>query len=478
MKQFSAILLLALAGCASVRNLDDALHPAERVGPGTAAAPNTVWTPPADATPPPLPKATPVVPASTTLTLDQAIDTALTNNPDTRAAWFQARAAEAALGSTRSSYYPEIDLNASLTHNRNATQGGGSVTTSTAFGPSLTLNYLLFDFGGRAAQVEEARQTLIATNLAQNQVIQDVVLRVEQSYYGYLGAKSLLASQEATLKERQASLDAANARHNAGVATIADVLQAQTALSQAQLNYETFEGNLRTFEGSLATAMGLPPTARFTAGELASDVPADTISGAVDELINRAAASRPDLAAARAGVERSRARIREVRSQGLPSFSVTSSIASTTFSGSTDRTTQPYSAGIAMRFPLFTGFRTTYDVREAEAQTQVAIEDARSLEQRVALDVWTSYYALQTAAQRVKTSRDLLSAASQSADVARSRYRAGVGNILDLLTAEAALESARAQAVESRADWFLAMAQLAHDAGTLGPRPQQENSTK
>lgn len=430
-------------------------------------APNIPWTPPANAVPPPLPKASIMTPPAP-LTLDAAINAALENNPDTRAAWFQARAAEAALGSRRSTLFPELDLNASFNRARNAAQGGRSITLSNSYGPSLTLSYLLFDFGGRSAQIEEARQTLISTSFAQNQTIQDVILRVEQAYYGYLSAKSLLAGQEATVRERQASLDAAKARHDAGVATVADVLQAQTALSQAQLNYETFEGNLRTFEGSLSTAMGLPPTTTFTTGELASDVPLDTIGGAVDQLIARAEEARPDLAAARADVERSRARVKEARAEGLPAFSFTSTFASTTFRGAANVTTQPYTAGISMHFPLFTGWRTTYDVREAEAQQQAATESARGLQQQIDLQVWTSYYALQTSAQRVKTSRDLLTAAQQSADVARSRYRAGVGSILDLLTAEAALESARAQEVQSRADFFLAMAQLAHDIGTLG----------
>ena len=125
-----------------------------------------------------------------------------------------------------------------------------------------------------------------------------------------------------------------------------------------------------------------------------------------------------------------------------------------------------------MHFPLFTGFRTQYDVRQAREQEQQAIENARGLQQQIDLQVWTSYYGLQTAAQRVKTSRDFLTAAQQSADVARSRYRAGVGSILDLLTAEAALESARAQDVQSRAGWFLAMAQLTHDVGTLRQESQ------
>ena len=461
----NALLLCGFAAlplaCANIT------HAPEHIAPSTSPAPNVAWVPPSNAVPPPLPKASIMTPPAT-LSLDAAINAALENNPATRAAWQEARAAEAALGSRRSALFPELDLNASFTRSRNAAQGGRSITLSDAYGPSLALSYLLFDFGGRSAQIEEARQTLIATNFAQNQTIQNTILRVEQAYYGYLGAKSLLASQEATVRERQTSLDAAKARHDAGVATVADVLQAQTALSQAQLNYETFEGSLRNFEGSLSTAMGLPPTTTFTTGELAPDVPLDTISGAVDQLIARAEESRPDLAAARADVERSRARVREVRAEGLPTFSLTSSVASTTFRGAANVTTQPYSAGISMRFPLFTGFRTTYDVREAQAQEQVAIEDARGLEQQIDLQVWTSYYSLQTAGQRVKTSRDLLTAAQQSADVARSRYRAGVGSILDLLTAEAALESARAQEVQSRADFFLAMAQLAHDVGTLG----------
>jgi outer membrane protein TolC len=127
----------------------------------------------------------------------------------------------------------------------------------------------------------------------------------------------------------------------------------------------------------------------------------------------------------------------------------------------------PYSAVIAMRFPVFTGFRNTYDVREAEIEADLAKENVRSLEQQVGLQVWTSYYALQTAAQRMTTAKALLTSAQQSADVARDRYKAGVGNILDLLTAESALESARAQEVQARADWFQAVAQLAHDTGDL-----------
>lgn len=474
MKRAVKILALALllAGCSSMQSARELFQTPEHVAPGTSPAPNVPWTPPASAVPPAVERETKValpsdVQAGSTISLAQAIDVALMNNPSTRAAWLDTRAAEAALGSRRSAYLPEVDFIASLGRSR-STQGSAQTT----WGPSISLTYLLFDFGGRAAQVEEARQSLIATAYSQNQTIQNVVLRTQQAYYSYLAAKALVAAQTSTVRERQAAVDAADARHSAGVATIADVLQARTALSQAKLAYESFEGNLRSAEGTLSNAMGFPPTMRFTVGDLPADLPVDTVALNVEELIEQAATQRPDLAASRAAVLNARARAREVRSQGLPTVGLASSVGRAYFGSSTSDSINTYSAGINMRFPLFTGFRNMYDIRQAEAIAQATREDARGLADLVGLQVWNSYYALQTAAHRVQTSRDLLASAQQSTDVETNRYKAGVGSIIDLLTAEAALESARAQEVQSRADWLVAVAQLAHDTGTLGPQPQ------
>ncbi len=446
---------ILLAACTTARD------------PGMSKAPATAWTPPASAIPPPLPKPAPA--DLGTLAMPRAIDIALQNNSRTRTAWLEARAAQAIVGSRRSAFYPEVDLNGSYNKARQATQGGTTIFHSTTYGPSVVLTYLLFDFGGRAAQVEEARQTLIAADFTHNEEIQNVILQTEQAYYGYLNAKALLDAQSATLKERQANVDAAEDRHRAGVATIADVLQARTALSQAQLTYESLEQNLRIFQGTLATTMGLPVTVKFEPGTLPADVPMQEVTTAVDALIAQAEAQRPDFAAARAAIERAEARVREVRSQGLPTIGLTATASRTHFAGITSATASPYSIGIAMRFPLFTGWRTQFDSREAKIEADISREGARGVQQQVDLQVWSSYYGLSTATQRVRTSRDFLASARQAADVATNRYRSGVGNILDVLTAEAALENARAQEVQSRADWFVAVAQLAHDSGALEP---------
>ena len=103
-----------------------------------------------------------------------------------------------------------------------------------------------------------------------------------------------------------------------------------------------------------------------------------------------------------------------------------------------------------------------------DADVALAQADAETLEQQIILQVWTSYQAVKTAEKRVGSAQDLLAAAQQSAEVAQGRYKAGVGSILDLLTAQSALANARAQDVQARATWLVAIASLAHDTGTLG----------
>ncbi|MDQ5942481.1 MAG: outer membrane protein, partial [Pseudomonadota bacterium] len=65
------------------------------------------------------------------------------------------------------------------------------------------------------------------------------------------------------------------------------------------------------------------------------------------------------------------------------------------------------------------------------------------------------------------TTVDLLASAEQSERVALGRYRAGVGSILDLLTAQSALAAARQQRVLSAYDWNVSRATLAQSVGVL-----------
>ena len=439
---------------------------------------------PLPAQPPAAQTAAPAIPPEllkpgATITMGQVVEIALENNPLTRASYLQARSAAAVLGSKKAPYYPSLDASASFTRANNSPLNPGSGATYDSYGPGVTLNYLLLDLGGRAANVEDARLGLIAADWSHNATIQGVILGVETAYVGYLNAKAQLEAAAVDVKQAQAAMDAATTRHDAGLGTIAEVLQARTALSQAHLSEQTADGQVLALRGALATAMGLPANTPYDVGRLPADVPLDHATGAVEDLIATARLRRPDLEAARALAAKANAHVKSVRSDGLPNLSLSANAYRTYFDpafGTKYR--NDWSATALVTVPLFTGFKSTYDIRQAVEDAGVARAQADALDQEVVLEVWQSYYSFKTATQLVKTSRDLLASAEESERVALGRYKEGVGTIIDLLTAQTALASARAQEIFARSSWYMALAQLAHDTGTIPPLDQPIQITK
>ncbi len=430
------------------------------------------------------PTAQPAIPEAllkpgATITMAQVVEIALENNPLTRASFLQARSAAALLGSKKAPYYPTVNATASFTRTNYSVQAPVAGTTIDTYGPALTVNYLLLDLGGRAANVEDAHLGLIAADWTHNATVQNVILGVETAYVGYLNAKAQLEAANVNVTQAQAALDAATARHDAGLATIAEVLQARTALSQAVLAQQSFDGQVLALRGALATAMGLPANTPYDVGRLPSELPLDHATGAVEDLIATARLRRPDLEASRALAAKATAHVRSVRSDGLPTLSLSATGSRTYFDPSFGDSYRNYwSASALVTIPLFTGFANTYNIRQAVEDAGVAQAQADALDQEVILEVWQSYYSFKTATQLVKTSRDLLASAEESERVALGRYKEGVGTIIDALTAQAALASARAEEIVARSSWYVALAQLAHDTGTIPPLDQPIEITK
>jgi outer membrane protein len=442
---------------------------------GTPPSSNVPWKAPADAVRPETPVRPGVLPALPAdveqriheLTLADVVDLALLNNPTTRASWNQARAAQDVLGSARGAYFPTVAGTVSASRTKSPATAGRVAGQRTEYGPSVTLNYLLLDFGGRTGSIERARANLIAANFTHNATLQNIVLQAEAAYFNYMATAALLAAEKAAITEAQANLTAAERRNTVGLATIADVLQARTALAQEQLNRETIEGNLQAARGSLAVALGIPANLPFDLQPIPSNVSVRAISLSVDSIINEALRNRPDLAAARAQTAAALAQVRVARSAELPSLTLGSN-AGRTYSVPPLFSGPSYGISLGLSIPIFNGFSHQYDIAAAQAEAAAVSALADQARQQVMTQVFISYYALQTAEQRVATADDLLTSAQQSEQVAAGRYREGVGSIIDLLTAQTALANARAQQVQSRWQWSTSLAQLARDAGVLG----------
>ena len=440
---------------------------------GVPPSPSTVWTAPPQKHPPDTTAFRPVPPdleqRINRLTLAEVVDLGLRNNPQTRVSWANARAAAAAYGSERGAYFPTIDGDVSGTRLKTVASQGRVAVSQSVFNPSLSLTYLLFDFGGRSGNIGAARNALVAANFTHNATLQNVVLQIQTAYFQYIATRALLEAQRITLKEAQANLAAAEERQRVGVATIADVLQARTAASQAQLAAQATEGNLQTARGALALSLGLPANIPYDIDSTAAQVPVAVLADRVDTLIARAVKLRPDLAAARAEYEASRAQISVARANRLPSLELNATGART-YTTSLPQGGYNYNISLGLHIPLFAGFSRIYDQRQATALADAAAARSDALGQQVVFEVFSSYYALRTADRRVRTSADLLASAQLSNDVALDRYKAGVGSVLDLLSAQSALADARAQQVMARLEWNTSLAQLARDAGVLDER--------
>jgi len=410
-------------------------------------------------TPPPVGEPCTPAPLDQPLTLLDAVDSALCASPQTRQIWASAKVQGAQVGVALGGYLPNLDASVALSRS----QSNGVGRTNQTVGASLS--WLLYDFGGRDAQHDSARALLDAALASQAAGVQSVLLATVDGFYKVWSLEQALTAAQQSEAAARTSFEAAQARRQAGTAARFDELTAKTAWSQAQLTRITAQGNLNNARGGLASLLGRGPTAPLTLIVAEPSPPSDAFAQEVTALLAQAKRQRPDLLAQGFQVASAQAQVESARASGLPSLSLGASAGWQRSSGLSD--SRSTSLGLTLSIPLFSGFTTTYRIQAAQAQVEAARASRDQLARQVALQVWNAYQALTTAIQSLRTSLDLLASAQESERVARGRYEAGVGNILDLLNAQTASANARQQRVQALYDGYLARITLAQAVGGL-----------
>lgn len=393
------------------------------------------------------------------LNLLEVVNLALCNNPRTREVWAISRVQAAQVGVSKAGYLPSVSLSAS--GNRTKTGTTPSVDQRSA---GVTISYLLYDFGLRAANLENARQLLAAASATQDSTVQAVFLAAVQAFYQ---TQATLAGLDAAMESERAareSFAAAEARYNAGSATPADKLQAQTAYSQTTLNRITADGSLKNAQGTLANMLGLDANRNVSLAPANTRAMPNDFEGDINALIEQARQRRPDLQAAAAQVKAAEASADAARAADRATISL---VASTNQNNNAGINSHGTMVGINLSVPIFSGYAPTYRAQAAEARTDASNAQLEQLRLQVALDVWTAFQHLATATQSLRTTADLLSSAEQSERVVLGRYKAGVGSMLDVLNAQSALANARQQRIQSTFDWNISRAALAQAMGSM-----------
>ncbi len=402
------------------------------------------------------------------LSLSAAVDLALCRNPATRSSWAAARQQAAALGGAESALLPSLSATGSKTrtYGTHVDVNGNTVSNSQdTRDAALTLSWTLYDFGGTYANIKGNRLLLDATADTVNSVSQQTVLNVVQSYYGVVAADAAVVAAKSAEAAYGRSVEIADALQKGGAASLSDVLQAQTAYDQVVLTRVQYEYAAASAHGALSVAIGSPAdqTLKLDAQPVPASAPA--LTARMSDLMAEAKRQRPDLAAAFAQRDAAEANVTVARAVGRPTISIQANRSGSNTPGVTN---QNYSqVGIYVTVPIFTGFKVDYGVRQAQAALENSEVNVDKIRLQVSSDVWNAYYSLNSATQQLTATATLVKTADQNQQVALGRYQAGVGTILDLLTAQAAAANAAQARISAELAWETARGQLALALGHL-----------
>lgn len=401
------------------------------------------------------------------LDIPALVDIALANNPDTRSQWYLARARASQYGQSLSQYYPWVTAGAFVQREKIKNVGTAGKNWNTQYGPTLTINWLLFNFGEREAQASAAREALYAANFTFNQLYQDIVREVLANYYSLWSAEANLEASRAYLANTEATYDAASKKLESGLGNKQDALRALADVKTAEAQIEGDVATIEAARATLASALGIEvsPTLRIAPLDEFPDF--DTLDADVSRQVATALQNRPSLLAAYADVRGREYDLDAARADLWPEINASVSLEYAEITGGNPSPINDYMAALTLEWDIFQGFNKWYEIDRQRDLARRARQDARAAELNVLQQVWTAYFAYRSALRQVDSTTAATQAQQEAYDAIAIGYQTGINSLLDLLTSQQDLDSARRNEIAARADLGTSIADLARATGNL-----------
>jgi outer membrane protein len=469
--------------------------------PAVPPNPTPVNPAPVNPTPPLTPNAQRLTPSSTRrITLDEAVQGALKQNPTLEEAQAGIRRAEAAVAEARSFLLPRIDAAGqftfqgpipSFTITSPAAPGADPVQRTVTLGRtfskqvSVAGSYNADLFGRARSQVSAARgQVNVARGglyTAQN----ELVFAVQNVYLAALRARELVGVQQEALAAAQEQLRVAEAQLRAGTAPEFDVLRARVQVENVRqrlvearsLEQRTIAtlGRLLSVEPGVGLDLA-PVDAPADAGDVSAEaarrilepmpggvLPAfpQSLEGALSEAFTR----RPEIYRAEWARRAAEARVAFERKGRLPALGLTATGLYTPDATGFAAITKSWSIVANVTIPIWDAGLTRARTREAKADVAAAGAQIRGARDTVGEEIKQSLVDLEAAADRRRATAANTAEAREALRIAQVRYTAGLAPNVEVTDAEAALTQARANQVNADYDYLAALAALNRSLG-------------
>jgi outer membrane protein len=405
------------------------------------------------------PKAGPEV-----LTLGKCIDTALRQNQTIIASGKIVDVSQSRVGEARSTYYPQISASAAYSRvspvagSVSSLAGGSDYNLYTS---GVTLNQHILDFGKTSNQVDISKFNLASSRSDFTATQDTIILNVKQAYYGVLQAKRNRDVAIDVIKQYQLHLDQAKGYYEVGTKAKIDLIKAQVDMSNAQLLLIKAENSLQIAWVVLNNVMGNAEMREYVIEDLLS-FQKYTIS--LEQATTRALDNRPDLRSIIARRQAAEAAISYARTGHYP---VLSGVANYNWTGETVSTMDHgWNAGVVLTVPIFSGFLTSNQVAEANANLYAIKANEELLRQQVLLEVRQSFVNLQSVESAIPTAELAVHQAKENLDLANGRYDAGVGSPIEVSDAFATYVTTQANYTSVLSDYKIAQATMEKAMGS------------
>lgn len=402
------------------------------------------------------------------ISVNDAETLALQHNPQITRAHLLALAANQVTREARSSLWPtaNVDLTG-VDAAENSRISAGSLNNPIIYERAATgavVNQLITDFGHTSNLVASARLSEQAENQNALATKEQILLAVDQAFYGVLQAQAVLKVALETVKARQSLSDQVTALAKSKLKSDLDASFANVNLAQAKLLLLDAQNNEQSALASLSAILGYPTLQGF---ELVEHIePLSPPSSNIDGLIGDALVKRPELQALSYEYQSQEKMHQAERDQLFPTISALGSVGLAPVRN--DHLSSWYGAvGVNVEIPIFNGFRFSAQAREADLRAQATQQEMADLRNRIARDVRTAWLTANTAYNRMEVAQQLLDQANKALDLAQTRYHLGLGSIVELSQAQLQQTQAEISQAQAGYDYRLALAVLRYQTEGL-----------
>lgn len=402
------------------------------------------------------------------LTLAQAEQLAMRNNPRVTVGKLLALAQHQVYREARAAELPSLTANATAEDAEEASRiSAGSLTSSRLLehaGAGVNLTQLIYDFGHTRNLVLSQKLNAQASNASALASTEEVVLATDQAFYNALIAQAELDVAHQTVDTRQTTDTQVGELTRNKLKSTLDLSFADVDLSQAQLLVLDAQNNADASMAALDAMLGLDHNMTY---RLVEDTAAPQPPPAdVAPLIQTALQQRPDLQALTLDTQSAQKFARAQWDQLLPSISAAGTVGTVPIRSSTYYVANWWGGiGANLSVPVFNGFLYSSQAHEAKYRAQAASENARDLRDSIVRDVRTSWLQAGNNWQRMSMTAQLVKQANLALSLAQTRYKLGHSSIVELSQAQLQQTSAQIQDTSARYQYRLSLSTLNYEIG-------------